>query len=84
MNSNQDRILKVSMSIAVGIIAFCVTVPIVLVLGGMLFSALGWLNGDGLIPTGFAVLFLIAIFVGVIVGIIVGIRYYRYMQNQVK
>ena len=33
------------MSVAVAIIAFCLTVPIVLVLGGMLFGSLGLLHG---------------------------------------
>jgi hypothetical protein len=81
VNSNQDRILRVLLSIAVGTIAFCLTVPIVLVLGGMLFGALGWLDGEGLIPTGFAVLFLVGILGGLTVGTFAGIKYYRHMEK---
>lgn len=81
MNDRQDRILKVSMSLAVGTIAFCLTVPVVLVLGGMVFGALGWLDGQGLIPTGFAVLFLVAILAGLAVGVLAGRRYYRYLEK---
>ena len=69
------------MSIAVGTIAFCLTVPILLVLGGMLFGWLGLLDGEGLIPAGFAVLFLIAILVGLSVGVFVGIKYYGYIEK---
>jgi hypothetical protein len=82
LNSRQGRILKVSMSVAVGTIAFCLTVPIVLVLGGMLFGWFGLLDGEGLIPAGFAILFLIAILVGLAIGILVGIKYYRYVENR--
>lgn len=81
MNSRQSRTLMVLMSIAVGTIAFCLTVPLVLIIGGILMGWLGLLEGEGLIPTGFAVLFLISISVGLIVGVLVGIKYYRYMEN---
>jgi hypothetical protein len=81
LNSRQDRILRVLMSIAVGTIAFCLTVPIVLVLGGMLFGALGWLDGGGLIPPGFAILFSVAILAGLMVGVITGRKYYPYMEK---
>jgi hypothetical protein len=70
------------MSVAVGTIAFCLTVPIVLVLGGMLFGSLGLLDGEGLIPAGFAILFLVAILVGPAIGILVGIKYFRYIETR--
>ena len=82
MNSRQDHILRVSMSVAVGTIAFCLTVPIVLVVGGMLFGALGWLDGEGLIPPGFAVLFLIAVVVGLMIGVLVGRKYFQYIEKR--
>lgn len=81
MNSRQDRTLRVFMSIAVGTIAFCLTVPVLSILGGILMSRLGLLDGGGLIPTGLAVLFLISISIGLIVGVLVEIKYYRYMEN---
>jgi hypothetical protein len=82
MNSRQDRILKVSMSIAVGTMAFCLTVPAVLVLGGIVFGYLGWLDGAGLVPTGFAILFLISLLIGLIVGIFAAIKYYQHIEKR--
>lgn len=69
------------MSNAVGTLAFCVTVPLVLVVGGIPFGALGWLDGEGLIPTGFAVLSLVAILLGLMVGILAGVKYYQRMEK---
>lgn len=80
MNSRQDRILRVLMSIAVGTMAFCLTVPLLLIAGGILMGWLGLLEGDGLIPPGFAVLFLISILVGLVVAIFAGRKYYRYVE----
>jgi hypothetical protein len=79
MNSRQSRILQVLLSIAVGAIAFGLTVPVVHLLGGILLGSLGLLEGDGLIPTGFAVLFLISTLVGLIVAAFVAIKYYHYL-----
>jgi hypothetical protein len=69
------------MSIAVGAIAFCLTVLLVLVLGGILMGRVGLLDGEGLIPTGTAVLFLIAILMGLLAGIVAGIKYYWYTEK---
>ena len=68
------------MSIAVGTIVFCLTVPIVLVLGSILFGAFGWLDGGGLIPTGFAVLFVFSVLMGLTVAILTGRKYYRHLK----
>jgi hypothetical protein len=69
------------MSIAVGTIAFCLTVPLVLVVGGVVFGSLGLLDGEGLLPTGFAVLFLVGILGGLTAGTFAGIKYYRHMEK---
>lgn len=82
MNSRQDRTLRVLMSIAVGAIAFCLTDLVVLVVVGILMSWLGLLEGEGLITTGSAVLFLISSLVGLIVGVFVGIKSDRYMEKK--
>ena len=80
MTDRQNRILNVSMSIAIGTISFCLTVPVILLLGGMLFGSLGWLDGEGLLPAGFAVLFFVAILIGLTGGVFAGIRYYRDLE----
>lgn len=82
MNSRQDRILRMLMSIAVGTMAFCLTVPLVLIVSGILMGSLGLLDGEGLIPPGFAVLFLISIAVGLTAAIFSGRKYYRYIEKR--
>jgi hypothetical protein len=74
MNSRQDRILRALSSIAVGTMAFCLTVPAVMFLGTILFSP--WLRSDRLFPPQLAALILGAIVVGVAVGVAVGKRYH--------
>jgi positive regulator of sigma E activity len=81
MNSRQKRILNLSSSIIVGLMAFCVTLLLMLLLGGIL---LGPLESEVLFPPQLAVLFLISVFVGQVVAFIVGKKYYRYLERERK
>ena len=76
MNSRQDHILRVLSSITVGTMAFCLTVPTVMILGGILFAP--WLRSDSFFPTQLAVLIFVSIAAGVVMGVAVGTKYYRY------
>ena len=57
MDSRQKRITQVLSSIAIGIVGFCLTVPMVILMGGIL---LGPLEGHAFFSTRDAVLFLIS------------------------
>ena len=75
----QRHILRVLSSIFVGIMAFCITLPILLLLGGIL---LGPSDSEDLIPPELATLFLISIMLGLVVGVLVSVKYYRYLGKQ--
>ena len=76
MNSRQNRIVRMLSSITVGIIAFCLTLPLVIFLGSIFLSPP---QGHAFFSAQDAILFLISIFVGLTVAIFVGIKYYRYL-----
>jgi uncharacterized membrane protein AbrB (regulator of aidB expression) len=74
MNSRQDHILRVLASIAVGAVAFCLTVPAAMLLGGILCRP--WLKNDVLFPPQLAILILVSIAAGIALGIAAGRKYY--------
>jgi hypothetical protein len=78
MDSRQKRITQVLSSIAIGIVGFCLTVPMVILMGGIL---LGPLEGHAFFSTRDAVLFLISLLVALIVAVFVGTRYYLYLER---
>jgi hypothetical protein len=75
MDARQSQFTRVVSSIAVGIVAFCATAFLALLVGGVL---VGQLPSDALIPPELQVLFLISSIVGLILGVIAGVKYYRY------
>ena len=81
MKSKQRHILRVLSSIAVGIMAFCLTLVTVLIVGGILLSPFLPKENPAFFPPEFAVLFLITTLGGLIVGIFVGTKYYRYLEK---
>lgn len=79
MTSRQHRILRVFTSLAVGAMAFLITFPVVLLLGGIL---LGPLERDVLMPAQVIVLLLISTLMGLIIAVFVGGKYYWYMGKK--
>ena len=79
MNSRQKRITQVLSSIAIGIVGFCLTMPMVILMGGIL---LGPVEGHAFFSKRDAVLFLISILLGLIVAGFVGTRYYRFLNKE--
>lgn len=75
----QKRILNLLSSIIVGLMAFCVTLPLLLLVGGIL---LGPLESDVLLPPQLAVLFLVSVLVALVVGVSAGRKYYRYLERE--
>ena len=78
MNSRQNCIAQFLSSVAIGIVGFCMTMPIVILLGGLL---LGPLEGHAFFSTRDAILFLISILLGLIVAVFVGIKYYLRLRK---
>jgi hypothetical protein len=82
MTARQNHILRVLSSIAVGAIAFCVTLPLVLILGAVLLFPFLPMESAAFFPPEFVVLFLTSTLVGIIVARFVGIQYYRYLGKR--
>ena len=80
MTLRQDRILRVLSSIAVGIMAFCLTVPAAMLFGGILFRSS--LESDVLFPPHLVILISVSILVGIAVGILAGRKYYGYLGKK--
>ncbi|HEU4744703.1 MAG TPA: hypothetical protein VFS61_05670 [Anaerolineales bacterium] len=78
MNSRQKLITKVITSIAIGIIGFCLTMPIVILSGGLLF---GPPEGHAFFSPRDAGLFLTSILVGLAVAVFVGIKYHLHLGS---
>jgi hypothetical protein len=78
MYSRQKRIAQVISSVAIGILGFCLTMPLVILMGGIL---LGPLEGHAFFSPRDATLFLTSILVGLTVAFFVGIKYYRYLEK---
>ncbi len=74
MNSRQSQILRVLLSIAIGILVFCAATFLAFLSGVIL---LGLLQIDFILSFQLAVLFLISSIVGLILAISVGVKYYR-------
>ena len=79
MDSRQKLITQILASIAIGIVGFCLTMPMVFLVGGIL---LGPLEGHAFFSTRDAVLFLISILVGLIVAVFVGKSYHSYLNKE--
>ena len=79
MDSPQNRILNLSSSFIVGLMAFCVTLLLMLLVGGIL---LGPFESDAFIPPQLLVLFLVSILVGWVVAVIAGRKYYLHIQRE--
>jgi hypothetical protein len=80
MNSRQDHILQVLSSIAVGSMAFCLTVPAAMFLGGILFRP--WLRSDVLFPPQLMILILVSIVAGIALGSFAGRKYYDHLGKK--
>ena len=78
MNSRHKLIPKVITSIAIGIVGLCLTMPMVILLGGLLF---GLPEGHAFFSLRDAGLFLTSILVGLAVAGFVGIKYYLYLGS---
>jgi hypothetical protein len=78
MNSRREHILRVLSSIAVGIMAFCLTLPAAIFLGALLFD---FPEGHALFSSEDVVLFSVSILLAGIAAISVGIKYY-YLESQ--
>ena len=68
-------------SIAVGTIAFCLTLLLVLILGAILLFQLLLVESGAFFPPEFVVLFLVSILLGSIVAGFVGTKYYRFLEK---
>jgi hypothetical protein len=73
MSSRQDHILRVLSSIAVGTMAFCLTVPAAVLFGALIVDLP---EGHAFFSPQDAILILISIAAGATVGMIVGKIYY--------
>ena len=77
MISRQGHILRILSSIAVGIMALCLTVPAAMLFGGILFHP--WLKSDILFPPQLAILIMSSTGIGLVIGIVAGTKYFRYL-----
>jgi len=80
MNSRQDHILKIFSSIAVGTMAFCLTVLAAMLFGSKLFAP--WLKSDRWFPPQFVFLVLVSLIAGVVVGVGFGTKYYHRLEKK--
>jgi hypothetical protein len=76
MDFRQHLISRVISSTAVCIFAFCLTFPLVGLLGNILFNPQ---QGHAFFSPQEATLFLISFLMGLTVGIVAGIKYYRFL-----
>jgi hypothetical protein len=73
------RILNLSSSVMVGLMAFCLTLLLTLPVGGIL---LGPLESDALLPPQLAILFLVSVLVGLVVAVLAGRKYYFHVERE--
>ena len=83
MSSRQDRILRVLSRICVGIVAFCLTLMLVLILGVILLSLFLPMDSAAFFHPEVIVLLLFAILVGWMVAVLEGIRHFRYTGKRI-
>ena len=74
MNSRRRQILHVFLSIAIGIVVFCITSFLLLYAS---VTLLGQLQIDFVLSSQLLVLILLSSIVGLILAIFVGVKYYR-------
>ena len=81
MNSIQHHILRVLSSVCMGIIAFCIALPLLLIMGASLLLPFFTVDGAAFFPPEFVVLLLISFLVAIIVAVLAGKKYYRHLET---
>ncbi len=76
MKNRQYQISRIVSSITMGLGGFLLTVPLTIILGGMLFGPSE--QGHAFFSPQEAKLFLVSLLIALIVAVIVGVKYYQY------
>lgn len=76
MKNRRDQTLRIFSSITVGLGGLLLTVPLTIILGGMLLGPSE--QGHAFFSPQEAKLFLVSLLIALIVAVIVGVKYYQY------